>query len=134
MLRQVAETCRVGRAGFPAKGELEAPGGRRVLRAVRLAAGVGDDAKGGPAKLVSVPQPLRGRPSASLGGRAPVCAPSGRGVVSGRADVILDEEGGRAGALAIVDYKVATDERREERYDEQLRVYTLAGSGRRAHG
>jgi DNA helicase-2/ATP-dependent DNA helicase PcrA len=49
------------------------------------------------------------------------------GVVSGRADVILDEEGGQVGKLAIVDYKVATDDGREERYREQLRVYTLAG-------
>jgi DNA helicase II / ATP-dependent DNA helicase PcrA len=51
------------------------------------------------------------------------------GVVSGRADVILDNEGGRIGSLAIVDYKVATDEGRESRYEEQLRVYTLAGRG-----
>lgn len=51
------------------------------------------------------------------------------GVMSGRADVILDDEGGRAGSLAIVDYKVATDEGREERYEEQLRVYTMAGRG-----
>ena len=51
------------------------------------------------------------------------------GTVSGRADVILDREGGRAGALAIVDYKIAADEGREERYHEQLRVYTLAGRG-----
>lgn len=51
------------------------------------------------------------------------------GVVSGRADVILDGEGGRSGSLAIVDYKVATDEGRKERYEEQLRVYTLAGRG-----
>ncbi len=51
------------------------------------------------------------------------------GTVSGRADVILDREAGRAGALAIVDYKIAADEGREERYHEQLRVYTLAGRG-----
>jgi DNA helicase-2/ATP-dependent DNA helicase PcrA len=51
------------------------------------------------------------------------------GVVSGRADVILDEEGGRRGALAIVDYKVATDDAREGRYQEQLRVYAVAGRG-----
>ena len=51
------------------------------------------------------------------------------GIVSGRADVILDDEGGRRGALAIVDYKVATDEDREQRYEEQLRVYSLAGRG-----
>lgn len=51
------------------------------------------------------------------------------GVVSGRADVILDEEDGRRGALAVVDYKVATDQGREERYLEQLRIYSLAGRG-----
>jgi DNA helicase-2/ATP-dependent DNA helicase PcrA len=51
------------------------------------------------------------------------------GTVSGRADVILDGEGGRSGALAIVDYKVATDEDRSGRYEEQLRVYSLAGRG-----
>jgi DNA helicase-2/ATP-dependent DNA helicase PcrA len=51
------------------------------------------------------------------------------GIVSGRADVILDEEGGQRGALAIVDYKVATDEAREPRYEEQLRVYSVAGRG-----
>ena len=51
------------------------------------------------------------------------------GVVSGRADVILDEEGGRTGALAIVDYKVSSDADREPRYEEQLRIYSLAGRG-----
>jgi DNA helicase-2/ATP-dependent DNA helicase PcrA len=51
------------------------------------------------------------------------------GVVSGRADVILDDQDGRRGALAIVDYKVAADESREERYREQLRIYSLAGRG-----
>jgi DNA helicase-2/ATP-dependent DNA helicase PcrA len=51
------------------------------------------------------------------------------GVISGRADVILDDEDGRRGALAIVDYKVAADESREERYREQLRIYSLAGRG-----
>jgi DNA helicase II / ATP-dependent DNA helicase PcrA len=51
------------------------------------------------------------------------------GVVSGRADVILDEEDGRRGTLAIVDYKVATDAARDERYREQLRIYSLAGRG-----
>ena len=51
------------------------------------------------------------------------------GIVSGRADVILDKESGRAGALAIVDYKVAADEARAPRYEEQLRIYSLAGRG-----
>jgi DNA helicase-2/ATP-dependent DNA helicase PcrA len=51
------------------------------------------------------------------------------GIVSGRADVILDEEVGRAGSLAIVDYKAANDPRREERYRLQLAVYAAAGRG-----
>jgi len=51
------------------------------------------------------------------------------GVVSGRADVILDKENDRVGALAIVDYKVAADEARGARYEEQLRIYSLAGRG-----
>ncbi|HEX4166798.1 MAG TPA: ATP-dependent DNA helicase [Bryobacteraceae bacterium] len=49
------------------------------------------------------------------------------GIISGRADVILNREGNRHGALAILDYKVATDETREARYREQLRIYSLAG-------
>jgi DNA helicase-2/ATP-dependent DNA helicase PcrA len=55
------------------------------------------------------------------------------GVVSGRADVILSEdpiaEGGKAGRLAIVDYKVAHDAHRDERYHTQLAVYAAAGRG-----
>lgn len=51
------------------------------------------------------------------------------GIVSGRADVILDEEGGRTGALAIVDYKVSADESRSARYEQQLQIYSLAGRG-----
>jgi DNA helicase II / ATP-dependent DNA helicase PcrA len=51
------------------------------------------------------------------------------GIVSGRADVILDEEGGRTGSLAIVDYKVSADESRSARYEEQLQIYSLAGRG-----
>ena len=51
------------------------------------------------------------------------------GVVSGRADVILDKENDRTGSLAIVDYKVAADEARRRRYEEQLRIYSLAGRG-----
>ena len=49
------------------------------------------------------------------------------GIVSGRADVVLDEEGGRTSALAIVDYKVSADESRSARYEEQLQIYSLAG-------
>jgi len=51
------------------------------------------------------------------------------GVISGRADVILDEENGQIGKLAIVDYKVTADEARVKRYEEQLKVYSLAGRG-----
>lgn len=51
------------------------------------------------------------------------------GVVSGRADVILDEENGRITSLAIVDYKLATAETRSERYQWQLQIYTAAGRG-----
>lgn len=51
------------------------------------------------------------------------------GIVSGRADVILDREDGRVGSLAIVDYKVASDDLRSPRYEEQLQIYSLAGRG-----
>lgn len=51
------------------------------------------------------------------------------GTIAGRADVILDMEGGRIGSLAIVDYKVAAAEERDERYRQQLAVYTAAGRG-----
>ena len=49
------------------------------------------------------------------------------GTVAGRADVILDEEDGQVGSLAIVDYKVATDAERDARYRRQLAVYAAAG-------
>ena len=45
--------------------------------------------------------------------------------VVGRADVILDYEGGVPKALALVDYKSATDGR--DSFDLQLQVYTDAG-------
>jgi DNA helicase-2/ATP-dependent DNA helicase PcrA len=45
--------------------------------------------------------------------------------VAGRADVILDQEGGVPTALAIVDYKLVTD-RATHGYDLQLQVYTDA--------
>ena len=38
-------------------------------------------------------------------------------------------EGGRIGSLAIVDYKVAADARREERYETQLQVYSRRRRG-----
>jgi ATP-dependent DNA helicase UvrD/PcrA len=46
-------------------------------------------------------------------------------VVIGRADVILDQEGGRPQSLAIVDYKTAADG--EHAHDLQLQVYANAG-------
>ncbi|MFZ4617886.1 MAG: RecB family exonuclease, partial [Rectinemataceae bacterium] len=58
------------------------------------------------------------------------------GLLSGRADVILDGEGGSlltrqsepgsVGSLAVVDYKVAAREDLEARYEWQLRVYSHA--------
>jgi DNA helicase-2/ATP-dependent DNA helicase PcrA len=53
--------------------------------------------------------------------------PEGR--VAGRADVILDNEGGKPSALAIVDYKVANDPAYEGRYRRQLAVYAAAARG-----
>lgn len=49
-----------------------------------------------------------------------------KGTIAGRADVILDQEGGLTGALAIVDYKVNTDPNRDARYARQLQVYAEA--------
>ena len=49
------------------------------------------------------------------------------GVIRGRADVVLDDEAGTSGRLAVVDYKVSHDEAREARYREQLVVYAAAG-------
>ena len=49
------------------------------------------------------------------------------GILSGRADVILDQENGRPDHLAIVDYKTSTDEHRDERYAKQLTIYAAAG-------
>ena len=51
--------------------------------------------------------------------------------VSGRADVILDEENGVPSALAIVDYKTSTDGSTDP-YELQLQVYAEAGSQRRS--
>ncbi len=50
-------------------------------------------------------------------------------IISGRADVILDKEGGDITALAIVDYKTSTDDdpAASEEYDLQLAIYTDAG-------
>ena len=46
--------------------------------------------------------------------------------VSGRADVILDEQGGETGALALVDYKTSTGGSSDP-YDLQLQIYADAG-------
>ena len=50
-------------------------------------------------------------------------------IISGRADVILDKEGGEPTALAIVDYKTSTedDAAADAEYALQLAVYTDAG-------
>ncbi len=50
-------------------------------------------------------------------------------IISGRADVILDKEGGDVTSLAIVDYKTSTDDdpAARDEYDLQLAVYTDAG-------
>ncbi len=49
-----------------------------------------------------------------------------QGFLSGRADVILDQEGGNTGSLAIVDYKSASDGTSDENYRFQLQVYSAA--------
>jgi len=49
--------------------------------------------------------------------------------VTGRADVILDREGGEIGALALVDYKTAADPRTDDIYAFQLAIYAAAGRG-----
>ncbi len=48
-------------------------------------------------------------------------------IITGRADVILDNENGGAQSLAIVDYKTSTDEEARDDYALQLAVYTDAG-------
>lgn len=48
-------------------------------------------------------------------------------IISGRADVILDKEGGQIRSLAIVDYKTSTDPEADEDYGLQLAIYTNAG-------
>lgn len=51
------------------------------------------------------------------------------GIVNGRADVILDEEGGAKGSLAIVDYKTASDAKTDDVFAFQLAIYAAAGRG-----
>ena len=50
-----------------------------------------------------------------------------QGFLSGRADVILDQESGRAGSLAIVDYKSGTDGTSDDQFTMQLQIYAAAG-------
>jgi DNA helicase-2/ATP-dependent DNA helicase PcrA len=52
-----------------------------------------------------------------------------KGVVNGRADVILDREGGKVGNLAIVDYKTANDPKTDDIFAFQLAIYAAAGRG-----
>jgi DNA helicase-2/ATP-dependent DNA helicase PcrA len=51
-----------------------------------------------------------------------------KGIVSGRADVILDMEDGKINSLALVDYKTATDGD-DSVFAFQLAVYAAAGRG-----
>jgi DNA helicase-2/ATP-dependent DNA helicase PcrA len=51
------------------------------------------------------------------------------GIVNGRADVILDREGGVIGNLAIVDYKTANDPKADDVFAFQLAIYASAGRG-----
>lgn len=54
-----------------------------------------------------------------------------QGIVNGRADVILDQEGGLPGALALVDYKTASaaDVGGDDVFAFQLAVYAAAAVG-----
>ncbi|HEV3260504.1 MAG TPA: ATP-dependent DNA helicase [Gemmataceae bacterium] len=52
-----------------------------------------------------------------------------KGVVNGRADVILDREGGKVSHLAIVDYKTANDPKTDDIFAFQLAIYAAAGRG-----
>jgi DNA helicase-2/ATP-dependent DNA helicase PcrA len=51
------------------------------------------------------------------------------GTVSGRADIILDQEEGRPGRLAIVDYKTAKNAEDDDRFHFQIAVYAAAARG-----
>jgi DNA helicase-2/ATP-dependent DNA helicase PcrA len=52
-----------------------------------------------------------------------------KGIVSGRAGVILDMEGGKINSLAQVDYKTANDPKADDVFAFQLAVYAAAGRG-----
>lgn len=49
------------------------------------------------------------------------------GILTGRADVILDQHEGRAGSLAIVDYKTVKGNEQDGQFTFQLQVYASAG-------
>ncbi|QEL17383.1 ATP-dependent helicase [Limnoglobus roseus] len=49
--------------------------------------------------------------------------------VTGRADVILDREGGVTNKLALVDYKTANDSKQDDLFAFQLQIYAAAGRG-----
>lgn len=49
--------------------------------------------------------------------------------ITGRADVILDREGGSVGSMAILDYKTSVDRLSDELHAIQLAVYAAAGRG-----
>ena len=51
------------------------------------------------------------------------------GILSGRADIILDRHEGEADSLSIVDYKVRSGPEHEHRYKDQLAVYSHVGRG-----
>jgi DNA helicase II / ATP-dependent DNA helicase PcrA len=51
------------------------------------------------------------------------------GIVNGRADVILDQEGGKVEQLAIVDYKTANEPKQDDVFAFQLAIYAEAGRG-----
>lgn len=51
------------------------------------------------------------------------------GIVSDRADVILDRDKGKVGRLAIVDYKTASEAKTDDLFAFQLAVYAAAGKG-----
>lgn len=51
------------------------------------------------------------------------------GIVTGRADVILDRENGVVGNLGIVDYKTSNDSKSDDVFAFQLAIYAAAGRG-----
>jgi len=51
------------------------------------------------------------------------------GILSGRADVILDQEGDQDDSLAIVDYKTANTDRSDDIFAFQLQIYGAAARG-----